>query len=788
MPSIYGKPSGQSIKQQQRAVAVAEEMELLKLLNGERYELDFDNHAPQVMNVQPYEQDAEGMELDVRTVPDRKLPLLIVAFPLSFICVSYVSLPDISPPPFIDHNLENICAAKQNYPKHYSQPAYDSLDARYSTAYGASNIPRTQHDWMPPVDTAAQQQRSKAYLFEPETFPDPVYNRQRSVWSPPRAEAQWANYDQAAYRVPSQRYAQIPERPITPHDTYSYPAEHIYTAPALMAEPNVENVNAAFAVWYAQQVVNLLVYPGQFRTATAGAADEEWGPAGREKDGYERMGMSSPTAFAHQWSRMAATSPVFASCRRVEFEQHDPWNISWAHAIKPSSTLVSFVLDMIQRMTISPSALVAGVWFLAGLGLHEGDGKKGAGLRKILRESVSCEPEAVERRVATLGLILAGKWLDDNSFLTKSWFEVTTIPIKTIDAMERCALNDLNWSLYVPVASWVDHVNQLFVDLDDKPVKDDADAVVHYVLDKMATEARGVELDEDLEKKTFATPDFIASPLAASTRRLSYHEAPAAFDQLATRDWDSFARSYQHQQDTKPSSAAYPARIPAVSAFMEDDGVEIERAERNVEMLLSDDDMNEVESQVEEFEEDDEEFLEYDGAKKWLPTAAEMRKTSSSQSQGYPIPPATSCSRGAWPTAAAPPPAKSSKASQWQYADPFGFPVALDPSSVQRINRRKTPLNQHHHHTYGHSNRSVRGTGATSAAAVGGEGYPVGHQLEPGVNVVREPGAGQTSEFGFMSGMMGNKRSANLGRYASPSVRTRFSTTLPYYHSAAVGY
>ncbi|ODO08938.1 hypothetical protein L198_00677 [Cryptococcus wingfieldii CBS 7118] len=716
MPSIYGKPSGQSIKQQQRAVAVAEEMELLKLLNGERYELDFDNHAPQVMNVQSYEQDAEGMELD-------------------------------------------------NYPKHYSQSAYDSLDSRYSTAHGASNIPRTQHDWMPPVDTAAQQQRSKAYLFEPETFPDPVYNRQRSVWSPPRAEAQWANYDQAAYRVPSQRYAQIPERPITPHDTYSYPAEHIYTAPApavaaapLMAEPNVENVNAAFAVWYAQQVVNLLVYPGQFRTATAGAADEEWGPAGRERDGYERMGMSSPTAFAHQWSRMAATSPVFASRRRVEFEQHDPWNISWAHAIKPSSTLVSFVLDMIQRMTISPSALVAGVWFLAGLGLHEGDGKKGAGLRKILRESVSCEPEAVERRVATLGLILAGKWLDDNSFLTKSWFEVTTIPIKTIDAMERCALNDLNWSLYVPVASWVDHVNQLFVDLDDKPVKDDADAVVHYVLDKMATEARGVELDEDLEKKTFATPHFIASPLAASIRRLSYDETPAAFDQLATRDWDSFARSYQHQQDPKPSSAVYPARIPAVSALMEDDGVEIERAERNVEMLLSDDDMNEVESQVEEFEEDDEEFLEYDGAKKWLPTAAEMRKTSSNQSQGHPIPPATSCSRGAWPTAAAPPPAKSSKASQWQNADPFGFPVALDPSSVQRINRRKTPLNQHHHHTYGHSNRSVRGTGATSAAAVGGEGYPVGHQLEPGVNVVREPGAGQTSEFGFMSGMMGNKR------------------------------
>ena len=72
-------------------------------------------------------------------------------------------------------------------------------------------------------------------------------------------------------------------------------------------------------------------------------------------------------------------------------------------------------------MTISTTAVVAGVWYLSGLGLHDGDGQKGAELRQVFRGERWDDLEAVEKRVAALGLLLAGKWLDDNSFLSKSW-------------------------------------------------------------------------------------------------------------------------------------------------------------------------------------------------------------------------------------------------------------------------------------------------------------------------------------------------------------------------------
>ena len=101
-------------------------------------------------------------------------------------------------------------------------------------------------------------------------------------------------------------------------------------------------------------------------------------------------------------------------------------------------------------MSVEHTSVVAAVWFLGGLGLHQGDGAKGSELRSILRCLASTEVEAVEKRVAMLGLLLAGKWLDDNSFLNKSWTEVTSIPVVDIHQMEVAALQDLHWALYVP--------------------------------------------------------------------------------------------------------------------------------------------------------------------------------------------------------------------------------------------------------------------------------------------------------------------------------------------------
>ncbi|OWT41665.1 hypothetical protein C362_00026 [Cryptococcus neoformans Bt1] len=750
MPYMYERPIGQQIKQRREEEARRRtEMELYKLLNGDQ--------AGEVATF-GNETVADGMEVD-NSMYGRHQPSNLNGrlLPTGFDATNHSSNAD------------------------WMYDAEARAAAEYSEQVAAQQA-------------AIATQQSKAYLFERE-FPDPVnYHTQRSVWSPPRAEVPtWSNYE-PAYRAPAvpARYVQLPERPITPHDTYRYPAshaEHIYVAPPAPVEPSADAINGAFAFWYAQQVIHLLIVPGQFRAGTGGASDEEWGPAGREKDSYMRVGVLPPD-YSRNWGRMGMTTSSSAtlthqlSPRRPEYEARDPWNVAWAHSAKPTATFVSFILDMIQRMTISPSALVAGVWFLAGLGLHEGDGVKGTKLRQFLREQVSCEPEAVEKRVAMLGLILAGKWLDDNSFLTKSWTEVTSVPISQIDKMERLALADFNFSLYVPVPSWVDHVNKLFTALDLKRRRDEVDSIIHPMLDKMAKEAREVELSDPAAHAVLA-----CTKPVIDCRSSSSDEIPAAADQATSRDWVSFASSYAHDQ--KLANSRWSARGS-------EDDVELERAERNVEMLLNDEDMDEVEQEVLEQDEDEEEFLEYDGAKKWLPTASEMRRSTSGtgarEQKAYafqapqqdsqvqvPAPtqvPVTSFVRASSTTPSASQTfagrprahgdwnAPTAGNKRWHHAhNPFGFPVYLDPSCCQKIERKRTPINRH--------SSSYR------------PGYPsfthtaVVTQIEPGVSIMREP-ASTASEFGFMNGvgasMCGPKRSR------------RFDAAHPYSSFAAAGH
>jgi hypothetical protein len=247
-------------------------------------------------------------------------------------------------------------------------------------------------------------------------------------WSPSRV---FQAEDPMAYRAPllQSRNIYLQDAPLTYRESrYSTGhADPVYLSagPAIHAAPTVQAMNSAFSEWYVDQVIDLLVKPGYFRPGVGGSAEEEWGPGGREREGWVRVGRTPPD-YSKAWGRMGMPTtprplPRLLRQRRPETEPLDPWNVMWNNQPKRSTTLVAYVHDMIQRMSISPTSVVTAVWFLAGLGLHEGDGIKGFALRQFLGEQRWGDLEAVEKRVATLGLLLAGKWLDDNSFLTKSW-------------------------------------------------------------------------------------------------------------------------------------------------------------------------------------------------------------------------------------------------------------------------------------------------------------------------------------------------------------------------------
>lgn len=263
------------------------------------------------------------------------------------------------------------------------------------------------------------------HVEPPAVYTDHGYVQPVNRWSPSES------YLPLGYRAPvlQPRYIQQPNQGVDYCDPYFYAMEPLsvpFTNPVI-DKPDKETINAAVAAWYANQVVALLVRPGQYRAGQGGAADDEWGPVGRERDAWTRIGRQPPD-YSRPWGRMGMPYSPPAIIHRVQSrsadaELQDPYNLLWGwEDCKPrKANLASFVADMMLRMSMSTTSVIAAVWFLAGLGRHDGDIGKGSALRAVLREPRPEEPEGVERRVAVLGLLLAGKWLDDNSFLTKSW-------------------------------------------------------------------------------------------------------------------------------------------------------------------------------------------------------------------------------------------------------------------------------------------------------------------------------------------------------------------------------
>lgn len=52
-------------------------------------------------------------------------------------------------------------------------------------------------------------------------------------------------------------------------------------------------------------------------------------------------------------------------------------------------------------------------------------------------------------RLLTIALLLASKFLDDNTFQNKSWSEVTNIPVVELNALEKEWLREIRWNLHI---------------------------------------------------------------------------------------------------------------------------------------------------------------------------------------------------------------------------------------------------------------------------------------------------------------------------------------------------
>lgn len=164
--------------------------------------------------------------------------------------------------------------------------------------------------------------------------------------------------------------------------------------------------------------------------------------------------------------------------------------------------------------------------------------------------------------------------------------------------MERAALQELHFSLHIPIPSWADHVNKSYASLYTRVELNDFDLIVLQHLDGLVTDARSVELHDPASLA--ATPDY--------DRCYSAQELPAAADQTISRDWGSFARNYSIN-DKDYHSTYRVISTPRSHAV----DVDMAMAERTVSALVDDDT-------------DEEEFLDYDGAQRWLPSLSDQRR------------------------------------------------------------------------------------------------------------------------------------------------------------------
>ncbi|KAI7831127.1 cyclin-domain-containing protein [Gamsiella multidivaricata] len=83
-------------------------------------------------------------------------------------------------------------------------------------------------------------------------------------------------------------------------------------------------------------------------------------------------------------------------------------------------------------------------------------------IQKLLKNNPSIHgQQGSEFRLFTVSLMLANKFLDDNTFTNKTWSEVTGISVKEINVMEMEFLNQVQFSLFVSEAEYLDWLHSL---------------------------------------------------------------------------------------------------------------------------------------------------------------------------------------------------------------------------------------------------------------------------------------------------------------------------------------
>lgn len=160
-----------------------------------------------------------------------------------------------------------------------------------------------------------------------------------------------------------------------------------------------------------------------------------------------------PTATA------TATKPSHSQSQGRSGGRDSVTSIVTSYANEPSPAFRRFVHQVLAQTLLSPPAFLLGI--LNALRLlvtaQLPDGSVDAVVLELFAQPTSAAPF----KLFTLGMMIANKHLDDNTFLNKTWNEVTGIPLAELNQTEAWFLKKCNYEVNVPDETWIGFLHRL---------------------------------------------------------------------------------------------------------------------------------------------------------------------------------------------------------------------------------------------------------------------------------------------------------------------------------------
>ncbi|GJJ07440.1 hypothetical protein Clacol_001642 [Clathrus columnatus] len=149
-----------------------------------------------------------------------------------------------------------------------------------------------------------------------------------------------------------------------------------------------------------------------------------------------------------------------------------------SYAAEPPIYLAENIRTLLCATLLQPSAIFLALWYIARFPVYFGvfafdvaHQSKHYKLRLEFLGEGSTEPGAEKNRqlleahapfrLFLLGIMLANKWLDDNTFSNKTWHQVSGVPIRALNKLEALGLDLLSHDLSLPPQAWMqwlDHI------------------------------------------------------------------------------------------------------------------------------------------------------------------------------------------------------------------------------------------------------------------------------------------------------------------------------------------